>query len=104
MMTGYGLETVEKWARKKMPKDWAQLGPMLTWSPPSANKSLRIDFDADHRVGRITLWEDGSSSAEVISVSDDNVTYDVHFENVDVFRLDEVFADFFAHLKTNDSD
>jgi hypothetical protein len=66
MISGREFDRVR--ARLKALFDLSKISYTITYCRPTDNSAMRLDFDSDRHIGRITLWESGACTIEILEI------------------------------------
>lgn len=97
------LTQFESWIQQKRQEieNWGYQLEMVKSPSDVVQKSLRLDFDSDNYIARITLWESGDSQLEIIEVVSEKMIFDEYFKINADFNFSKAFENFINILKLN---
>lgn len=70
----------------------------ITMSEPNSNPSARLDIETDMAIARITFWDSGDMSAEVLDVESEQTIYYLNGNVSNFNEMDVTFRPFFNAL------
>lgn len=95
------LAAFENWIREQR-STFCSMGYELEITKSSMdvdNLSIRLDFDSESLIGRVTLWESGDCQLELMDIKSETTLVDRHIKMEKEIEIDEKLASFMFELE-----